>query len=162
MRSPDPSLAKLDLGRYAMTLDTVLNLLWLGIGLTALLLLSLVERRRFPNGTFRARALRLTAVLVVTVALFPSVSSSDDLFSFSLINSHLGKHGGFGSTLPEDPKEKANLQLFRLLESLGHYQVSHTYSLLFALCCIAFVPGLRRDVFTRAVLCRTGRAPPLA
>jgi hypothetical protein len=145
-----------------MTLDTVLNLLWLGIGLAALLLLSLVERRRFPGSTFRGRALRLTAVLVVTVALFPSVSSSDDLFSFSLINSHLGKHGGFGSTLPEDPKEKSNLQLFRLLESLGHYQASHTCTLLFALSCYAFVIGLRRDVFTRAVLCRSGRAPPLA
>ena len=145
-----------------MTLDTVLNLLWLGIGLTALLLLSLVERRRLPHSTFRGRALRLTAVLVVTVALFPSVSSSDDLFSFSLINSHLGKHGGFGSTLPEDPKEKSNLQLFRLLESLGHYQNSHTYTLLLALSCFAVVTGLRRDVLTRSVLCRSGRAPPLA
>ena len=145
-----------------MTLDTVLNLLWLGIGLTALLLLSLVEKRLFPHSTLRSRALRLTAVLVVTVALFPSVSSSDDLFSFSLINSHLGKHGGFGSTLPEDPKEKSNLQLFRLLESVGHYQVSHTYTLLFALSCFAFVTGLRPDVQTRAVLCRSGRAPPLA
>lgn len=145
-----------------MTLDTALNLLWLAIGLAALGLLSLVERRRFPNSTLRARAIRLIAVLIVTMALFPSVSSSDDLFSFSLINSQMGTRGGFGNTLPEDPHGKANLQLFRVLESLHHFQISFTYTLSLALCCIALVIGLRRDLLTRAVLCPCGRAPPLA
>lgn len=145
-----------------MTLDTALNLAWLSVGVVALVLLSFLERRRFRRSTLRARYLRFTAVFIVTVALFPSVSSSDDLFSFSLINSHLGKHGGFGSTIPEDSKEKAGMQLFRLLESLNHYQVSHVYTLLVTLCCIVLVLMPRRQVFTRIVPCLSGRAPPLA
>ena len=145
-----------------MTLDTALNLIWAGVGVSSLILLSILEKRWFPRSSVKARLQRLAAVLVVTVALFPSVSSSDDLFSFSLINSHLGKHGGFGSTVPEDSKEKAGMQLFRLLETLNHYQVSVVYRLLLALCCVALVLTLRREAFTRAVLCRGGRAPPLA
>lgn len=145
---------------FSMTLDTALNLVWVGVGLIALLLLALHERKR--RSTRRARWRRAVTVLIVTIALFPSVSSSDDLFSFALINSHLGKHGGFGTNLPEDSKEKAGMQLFRLLESLSHFQVSTTYTLVLALCCIAFVSPFRRLVFTRAVLCRSGRAPPFA
>lgn len=145
-----------------MTLDTALNLIWMGAGVCALVLLSFLEKRWFPRSSAKARLQRLVAVLVVTIALFPSVSSSDDLFSFSLINSHLGKHGGFGSTVPEDSKEKAGMQLFRLLETLNHYQVSVVYRLLLALCCVTFIPTLRREAFTRPVRCRAGRAPPFA
>ena len=147
---------------FPMTLDTALNLIWVGVGVFALILLSLLERRWFPRSTVKARLQRLIAVLVVTVALFPSVSSSDDLFSFSLINSHLGKHGGFGSTVPEDSKEKAGMQLFRLLETLNHFQISVVYRFLLALCCVTLVLTLRREAFTRAVLCRAGRSPPLS
>ena len=145
-----------------LTLDTALNLLWLGVGVISLILLGFLERRHFLNSTAGARFRRFTAVLVVTVALFPSVSSSDDLFSFSLINSHLGKHGGFGNTIPEDSKEKAGLQLFRLLETLNHFQISHVYAPSMILCCVALVLALRREIFTRTVLCRSGRAPPFA
>jgi hypothetical protein len=146
---------------FPITLDTALNLVWLGVCLLALGLLSFLERRRHQRSTRRARSIRFTAVLIVTVALFPSVSSSDDLFSFSLINSHLGKHGGVGNTIPEDSKEKAGLQLFRLLETLNHYQVSHVYAFFLAWCCLSLILTLRRQELTRAVLCRPGRAPPL-
>jgi len=145
-----------------MTVDTALNLIWLCGGVVSLVLLLVLEKRWFQGSTARARFQRLAAVLIVAIALFPSVSSSDDLFSFSLLNSHMGKHGGVGSTVPEDSKEKAGLQLFRLLETLNHYQISAVYRVLLALCCIAFVPTPGCEAFTRAVLCRTGRAPPLA
>lgn len=144
-----------------MTLDTALNLVWLAVGVIALALLLFLEKQWFPRSGWRPRFRRLVAVLVLTVALFPSVSSTDDLFSFSLINHELGKHGNSGSTVPEDSKEKAGLQLVRLLETLTHYQVAIAYVLCLAMCCIAFVFALRRDPFTRVVLCRTGRAPPL-
>ena len=144
-----------------MTLDTALNLIWAAAGVFGLVLLFFFEKRWFPRSTSRARFRRLATVLVLAVALFPSVSSSDDLFSFSLINSHLGKHGGFGSTVPEDSKEKAGLQLFRILESLNHYQTSAVYTLPLALCCLAVVFIPHREAFTRTVLCRAGRAPPL-
>lgn len=147
---------------FPIALDTALNLAWVGVGVIALILLSFFERRWFPRSLAKARFQRLVAVLIVTVALFPSVSSSDDLFSFSLINSHLGKHGGFGNTIPEDSKDKAGMQLFRLLETLSHYQISLAYTLSLALCCIAIVFTARPEEFTRAVACRPGRAPPLA
>ncbi len=145
---------------FSVPLDAALNLLWIAVGLVALALLALQERKR--RGPRQGRLRRVITILVVTVALFPSVSSSDDLFSFGLINTHLGKHGGFGSNVPEDSKEKAGMQLFRLLETLSHFQVSSGYVLVLALCCVAFVLTLGRPVVTRAVLCRSGRAPPFA
>lgn len=145
-----------------MTVDTALNLVWLGVGVFSLVLLLFLEKRWFQRSTPRARFRRLAAVLILAIALFPSVSSSDDLFSFSLINSHLGKHGGVGSTVPEDSKEKAGIQLFRLLETLNHYQISSTYCIFLALYCFTLVLTPQREASTRAVLCRAGRAPPLA
>ena len=150
----------------AMSLDTVLNLVWLSIGASALAWLGLLECRRHRFTTRLARYQRLCAVLLVTATLFPAVSSSDDLFSFSLLNSQLGKHGGASPTLPEDPsgskpaKDKAGLQLVRLLETLDHFQISGVYILALTLSCFAFVFALSHDVFTCAVLCRSGRAPP--
>jgi hypothetical protein len=147
---------------FPIAADTALNLLWLAIGVLAVFFLSRVERRYHPGSTTRARRQRLFAILILTLALFPSVSSSDDLFSFSLINTHLGKHGGFGGTLPEDSKEKAGIQLFRLLETLNHYQIAQVFTVSLALCCLALVLTLWREPATRSVLCRPGRAPPLA
>lgn len=161
-RLPAVSLVNRFKPMLSITLDTALNLIWLGLGVLALVLLACLEGRQYPRSSRRARRKRFGAVLIVAVALFPSVSSSDDLFSFSLINSQLGKHGGFGNTLPEDSKEKAGMQLFRLLETLNHYQVSHFYALFLALCCLTLVLTLRREVVTRPVLCLTGRGPPLA
>jgi len=145
-----------------VTLDTALNLTWVGIGVVSLVLLAILEQKRHHRSTRRARWRRLVAVLIVTVALFPAVSSSDDLFSFSWINSHLGGRGGFGSSLPEDTRDKAGVQLFRLLETLNHYQVAHSWVLLFTLCCLAFVLILGREISTRPLFCRSGRAPPFA
>lgn len=145
-----------------MTLDTALNLVWLSIGAVALCFLAFLEKRQYRHSTRRARWLRLVAVLILTVALFPTVSSSDDLFSFSLLNSHPGKHGGAGTTPPENLKEKAGILLVRLLETLDHYQVSNICALSLALSCLAFVFALYREVATCAVASRPGRAPPLA
>jgi hypothetical protein len=145
-----------------MTLDTALNLVWLSIGAVALCFLAFLEMRQYRHSTRRARWLRLVAVLILTVALFPTVSSSDDLFSFALLNSHPGKHGGAGTTPPENLKEKAGMLLVRLLETLDHYQVSSICTLCLALSCLAFVFALYREVATCAVASRPGRAPPLA
>jgi hypothetical protein len=143
-----------------VSLDTALNLVWLFIGAVALCFLAFLEKRRYCHSTRRARWVRLVAVLVLTVALFPTVSSSDDLFSFSLLNSHLGKHGGAGTTPPENLKEKAGMLLLRLLETLDHYQVSSIYTLSLALSCLAFIFAPYREVATCAVPSRPGRAPP--
>jgi hypothetical protein len=141
-----------------MTLDTALNLVWLSIGAVALGLLVLLERRRHRRSTRRARLVRSLAVLVLIVALFPTVSSIDDLFSFSLLSSHFGKHGGPGTTPPGN--SKAGMALVRLLETLDHYQVSNIFTLTLALSCFSIVYALRREETTCPVATRPGRAPP--
>ena len=150
-----------------MSLDTALNLAWLSIGIVALLWLAVLECRHHRRSTPLARWWRLVAVLLVTAALFPAVSSSDDLFSFSLMNAQPGRHGSSG-TNPEKPnsntrsdKDKAGLQLVRLLETLEHYQVSGVYTLPFVLSCLTFIFVFSREVVTCPVLCRSGRAPPI-
>ena len=97
----------------------------------------------------------------MAVAIFPSISDSDDLFHFSLLQVPTRQSGGFGSAPQEDRQEKANLQLARLLETLEHFQVSGFY--LFPLRCIAWrFLSLRLSSFTRSSDCNAGRAPPLA
>ncbi len=148
---------------FPVTIDAALNLIWLAIGVLSILLLVSLERRRHRTSTRRARCRRLLAVLTMTVALFPAVSSSDDIFSFSWINNHLSQHGGFGTPLPEDSKEKerAGIYLFRLLETLNHFQLSSPYSLSLTLCCLAVVLVSTRESLTRTADLRCGRAPPL-
>src|SRR6266851_7980351 len=105
-----------------MALDTILNVVWAAIGVFALSLLAVSERRQGRSGL--ARIQRLVAVLLFTVSLFPCVSLSDDLFSLSFLQSNPGRHGGVGTPLPQDSKEKSNLHLYRVLQSLDSQQVT--------------------------------------
>jgi len=145
-----------------MTLDTALNLLWVAIAVATLAGLAVAERRHHCGSNWHARFLRLCAVLLVSVSLFPAVSYSDDLFSLSFLQTHSGKHDGFGNAPPpEDSGDKASLYLARLLQTLEHYQLSGFCSLTLSLLWIALVFCSRCRFATRAVLCRPGRSPPL-
>jgi hypothetical protein len=143
-------------------LDTALNLLWAAISVSALLWFALVEwnrgRRVSRHGSFK----RLFAVCLMAIAIFPSISDSDDLFHFSLLQVPNRQSGGFGSAPQEDRQEKDSLQLARLLETLEHFQVSGFYIFTFALYCVAISLSLRLSSFTRSINCNAGRAPPLA
>ena len=145
----------------SLMLDSGLNLLWLGISVAALVWLAVAESR--VPARLGARLRRVFALVVVALALFPTVSDSDDIFSFSLLDGRLGQHGdGFGGPATEDPKEKDGLQLIRLLESLEHYEQAGGYAPAPALFCLQTLTTPRLEVFTRAVVCRPGRAPPTA
>jgi|SRR5262245_13122312 hypothetical protein len=144
-----------------LTLDAALNLLWLAIGVAALSGLAILERKHYRTSTRRARVLRLGAVLLASVSLFPAVSYSDDLFSLSFLQTHSGKHDGFGSAPPEESREKDSLHLARLLQTLDHYQLSGFCSLILSFLWVAIVFCLQRNLATRVVLCRSGRSPPL-
>lgn len=142
-----------------MALDTALNLVWLAIGVSGLAALSFAEARH-ALGSRLGRLRRVVAVLIVMVALFPCVSFSDDLFSFSFLQSHLGKHGGVGTLPPEDSKEKSTVHLVRVLQSLEHFQACAPYAFavtlwFFPIIVVAVVTGNARDL-----LCRAGRSPP--
>jgi len=142
-------------------LDTALNLLWAAISVAALCWLARAERLSANDSRARRRQ-RLIAVCLMAIAIFPSISDSDDLFHFSLLQAPTGQ-GGFGSVPQEDRQEKANsLHLARLLQTLEHFQVSGFYLFAFALYCVAISLALRLASFSRSVKCNAGRAPPQA
>lgn len=143
-------------------LDTALNLLWAGISVAALAWFVLFERNQRLRLSPRRRRQRLFAVCLMAVVIFPSISDSDDLFHFSLLQVPSRQSGGFGSAPQEDRQEKDSLHLARLLETLEHFQVSGSYLFTFALFCVAVSLSLRLSSFTRCVGCNAGRAPPLA
>lgn len=142
-----------------MALDTALNFLWLAIGVFGLAALSFGEARH-ALGSRLGRLRRFLAVLIVTVALFPCVSFTDDLFSFSFLETHLGKHGGVGTPLPEDSKEKSTLHLMRVLQSLEHYQACAPQVFDVTLCFFSIIALALVTANPWHLLCRTGRAPP--
>jgi len=146
----------------SVTLDVALNLLWLAISLAALLWFGRMERSRSRRGPSHGRFRRLFAVCMMAVAIFPSVSDSDDLFNFSLLRIPTDQRGGVGNVpSPEDSREKDNLNLARLLETLEHYQVTGFFVFALTLFCIAALVSLRTVCATRAICCNSGRAPPL-
>ena len=143
-------------------LDTALNLLWAGISVAALAWFAMLEWSRGHRVSRQGRWQRLFAVGLAAVVIFPSISDSDDLFHFSLLQVPTRQSGGFGSAPQEDRQEKDSLQLARWLETLEHFQVSGFYLFTFALYCVAISLSLRFSSLTRCVASNAGRAPPLA
>jgi hypothetical protein len=143
-------------------LDTALNLMWAAISVAALLWFARLEWNRGPRVSSHGRYRRLFAVCLMAVVIFPSISDSDDLFHFSLLQVPTRQSGGFGSAPQEDRQEKDSLQLARLLETLEHFQVSGFHLFTFGLYCVAISLSLRLSSFTRSIGCNAGRAPPLA
>ena len=133
----------------SITLDAGLNLLWLAISVFALILFRHCDWKR-----------RL-AVFIATVALFPIVSDSDDLLSFSLIGRTAAHHRNAGTT-SEDSREKDSIQLARLLEALDHYRPVSVYEFSPALYCAPVSPDVCSVAAPRFVLTTPGRAPPSA
>jgi hypothetical protein len=144
----------------SLSLDAALNLLWVAIALAALCGLAVLDRRHYRDSKRRVRLLRVCAVLLVSVSLFPAVSYSDDLFSLSFLQTHFGQHDGVGNAPPEDSRDKDSLQLARLLQTLEHYQPSGFCWLALAPLWVALIFGSQRRLTTRAVMCRPGRSPP--
>jgi hypothetical protein len=133
---------------HSVPLDTWLNLLWLAISVFALV--------HFGRCGWR----RSFIVFLATIALFPIVSDSDDLFSFSRLRIPVTQHRDAG-TAPEDSREKDTVQLSRLIESLDHYQPASSYQFVFALCFFALLIVLQCAARTRSVIQYAGRAPPV-
>jgi hypothetical protein len=134
---------------FSLTLDSGLNLLWLAISVSALVWLGRRDWRRSFT------------VFLATVALFPIVSDSDDLFSFAQMRVPVPHHRDAGTT-PEDSREKDTVQLARVLESLDHYQPSSAYEFALVLYFVSLLLALYCATSTRHVLASSGRAPPLA
>lgn len=142
-----------------VTMHAALNFLWLAISVCAMAWFWKCEWRRHVSG----RRQRLLAVCALCITVFPCVSDTDDLFTFSLMQVPGNPHGGVGSAPPpEDSREKSSLHLARLLETLDHYQITAVYAVTFTLFCIALSLMPRTLCQTRSIFCSAGRAPPAA
>jgi hypothetical protein len=144
---------------FPFHLDVALNLLWVAISLIALVEFARLEGKAGPCGT-PGRFHRLLAVCMMAIFIFPSISDSDDLFRFSLLQPP-SQTGGFGNAPQDERQEKSNLQLQRLLEDLEHFQVGAFCLIAFTLCFLAFALTPRIYSLWRAAECYAGRAPPL-
>jgi hypothetical protein len=141
-------------------LNNALNWVWLGVAACALLWLAYQELGRRGNRGRWARPRRLIAVLLAAFAIFPAISNSDDLLSYSLLNAQLGRHGGYGSPVPEDPAESARTQLARLLETLEHCQTALICAFAVFLFCLSFAFVFRPEIHAYCLVSRSGRSPP--
>jgi len=146
---------------FSIHLDVALNLLWAAITLAALAWFARLEWKYSPLASSHGRFRRLFAVCLMAVAIFPSISDSDDLFHFSLLQVPNSQTGGFGNAPQDERQEKGNLQLARLLETLEHFQVTGFYLFIFTLACLAVSLSLRVSTRSRSGSCYAGRAPPL-
>ena len=144
------------------TLNNALNAVWLGIAACALLWLAFQELRRHGRRGRWSGPRRLVAVLLAAFAIFPAISNSDDLLSYSLLNAQLGRHGGYGSPVPEDPAESARVQLARLLETLDRCQTALVCAFAVVLFCLAHTSVFRPQLHAYSVAGRSGRSPPSA
>jgi len=146
----------------AVSFETILNVLWLSVGLCALGALAWAETRRSQSG-WKARAGRLLAVLFAIVFLFPCVSESDDLMTLAAFPFTLETRGEMGNPLPQDPGgDKPAAHLERFFEGLQTFRIPALCGLQAVMLLMAFIafPGARTS--ERWLVVASGRAPPPA
>jgi hypothetical protein len=139
------------------SLDISLNLVWVAICVAAVAWALWAERRGSPRSAW-TRTRRLAAVLLVALALFPSVSVSDDEISFWFLFAPSNHRGG--SAPIEEGKERSAQQLARVLNSLEHFQVNGIWTFTLTLFFLSLVLILLPVANERFLICRAGRAPP--
>jgi hypothetical protein len=144
-----------------MRIDLALNLFWAGLALAALGALALSELRRRNNGGWRGRSRRGLAVFVAAVALFPSVSVSDDFARYDQLQSAIGKHAQLSGPLTNRSNDKPALYLARLADALENLQITVAAELLVSLCFFAWVSFAAKRGAVRTAISPTSRAPPL-
>jgi len=135
-----------------------LNLLWLGITLSALAWIVRQEVQHGERSRRWAIFRRFLTVVLAAATLFPAISASDDLFTYSVLNAQMG--GGSGNTVPVDPAGKASIQL--ALEGLEQGRTSLVFAFALFLLCICCLRAFRPLLTPLAVVCLGGRAPPSA
>ena len=140
--------------------DISLNLVWLAICVSAIAWSFWSERRGPAGGAVWTRVRRLACVFLIVLALFPSVSVSDDEVSFWFLFTAVNHRGG---AVPiEETKERSAQHLARVLNSLEHFQVNGIWTFTLVLYFLALVLVTAPVANERFRVCRPGRAPPLA
>ncbi len=120
-----------------MTIDATLNAVWAALALAG------VAGAAFSRAsTARSRLRRAAVALLAAVALFPCISTSDDLFLFQPSS--------------QDPHRA----VANLLDSLQNYQVVGIYLLLVTFGCFTLIRGDFQRLPEFALPVSAGRSPP--
>jgi hypothetical protein len=141
------------------SLDISLNLVWVAICVSAIAW-SFWSEKPGPGRSIWLRLRRLSCVFLIALALFPSVSVSDDEISFWFLFTPVN-HRGSGVPI-EETKERSAQHLARVLNSLEHFQVNGIWTFTLILYFLAFILITVPIANERFRICRAGRAPPVA
>jgi len=137
--------------------DSILNLAWAAVCLTAFIWFIRVEHRRASRRQIISRAVALGLALV---SLFPCVSATDDAVRLQFFSSNSANQH-HTPTAPQ-PDKKNLATLVRLLEALDSVQVSVSLVLCFCLYLFALALIETHKSVDRFLSIRAGRAPPAA
>src|SRR5258708_1755387 len=137
--------------------DTVLNLAWAGVCLTAFAWFIGVERSR-ALATKRALIYRAIALSLALVSLFPCVSATDDSVRLQFFGTPGADQQHRPIPGPDQTDKKTLGTLVRLLEALESVQVSVALVLSIILCLFALAVIETHKSLDRFLPTRGGRA----
>lgn len=141
-----------------MAADALLNLLWAAAAVVALGLFAAAEWRRRRGSPAAARCRRGLAVLVAAIALFPSVSASDDCVRMQLLGTSAHKTVTGQSTTSSN--QTPSLYLARLSEVLENSRVSSPFQLAVIFNFLGLIRKLSLERPGHPLKSPSSRAPP--
>jgi len=145
-----------------MTVESGLNLAWALFAVAALAVFVVCERQRRRGTTLAARCRRGLAVFVAAVALFPSVSVSDDFVRIKSLQVGTPASAQIGSPVNTNSSDTPGIYLARLSDALENSQISSIRGLLVTLCFFALVGVPFEHGRDRSLPSFASRAPPLS
>ncbi|HZQ53517.1 MAG TPA: hypothetical protein VFB14_15035 [Bryobacteraceae bacterium] len=136
-----------------MHFDTILNVVWLSLGLLAFASASRVAFRR-GGGKDSARAwLHVVGVALIVAALFPYISATDDVLRI--------EHFDAQHTQQHSHKRGHNDDLMRLYETLDSPLLCRACEIVFTFTFILFVILPVARLVERSAPLAAGRSPPV-
>lgn len=141
-----------------MAPDALLNLLWAAAAVGALGLFALTEWRRRYGAPATARCRRGLAVLVAAIALFPSVSASDDCVRMQLLDA--STYRSIAGQPTTSSSQTPSLYLARLSEVLENSRVSSPFQLVVTFNFLGLIRKLSLERPGHPLKSPSSRAPP--
>ena len=130
-----------------MRFDTALNVAWLLLSLLALCSIARATLRRRGGASW----LHVVGVALITAALFPYISATDDRVQFEQFHAQHDRH---------HPRQTPKSELVRLYEVMDAPLVCQTCEVAIVLCVVWLVYALVIRRVDRVIPLTTGRSPP--
>lgn len=141
-------------------MNDVLNLLWMGVAVGAIGAFVFFEWRCRSGALLTARCRRALAVFVVLIALFPTVSASDDFARLAILTPTIPSQQGIGRQIMAGASQKSALYLARLSKVFENSQVSWPFQLAIILGFFLLAGALFTQDRNRFLPAFASRAPP--